>query len=43
MERGVIPAVFGLWWVHALFLAVSLVALLGPGLARAHRARRIAR
>ena len=40
MERGVIPAVFGLWWVHALFLAVSLAAVLGPGMLRLHRARR---
>ncbi len=43
LERGVIPAALGLWWVHALFLAMSLAALLGPGLARAHRARRAAR
>jgi lipopolysaccharide export system permease protein len=43
MERGAVPAAFGLWWVHALFLAMSLAALLGPGLLRAHRARRGAR
>jgi lipopolysaccharide export system permease protein len=43
LERGVVPAVFGLWWVHALFLAMSLAAVLGPGLLRAHRARRGAR
>jgi lipopolysaccharide export system permease protein len=43
LERGVIPAALGLWWVHALFMAMSLVALLGPGWARAHRARRAVR
>jgi len=41
LERGVLPAALGLWWVHALFLAISLGALLGPGLVRAHRARRM--
>jgi len=40
LERGIIPAAFGLWWVHALFLAVSLAAVLGPGVLRLHRARR---
>jgi lipopolysaccharide export system permease protein len=40
LERGIIPAAFGLWWVHALFLAVSLGAVLGPGMLRLHRARR---
>ena len=30
LERGVIPAALGLWWVHGLFLAVSLAAILGP-------------
>jgi lipopolysaccharide export system permease protein len=43
LERGIIPAAFGLWWVHGLFLAVSLVAVLGPGVLRLHRARRGAR
>jgi len=43
LERGIIPAAFGLWWLHALFLAISLAAMLGPGLLRAHRARRGAR
>jgi lipopolysaccharide export system permease protein len=43
LERGVIPAALGLWWVHALFLAMSLAAVLGPGLLRKHRARRGAR
>jgi lipopolysaccharide export system permease protein len=40
LERGIIPAALGLWWVHALFLAVSLAAVLGPGMLRLHRARR---
>ena len=40
LERGVIAPVFGLWWVHVLFLAMSLAAMLGPGLLRAQRARR---
>ncbi|MFI4865811.1 MAG: LPS export ABC transporter permease LptF [Steroidobacterales bacterium] len=43
LERGVVPTAFGLWWVHALFLAMSLAAVLGPGLLRAHRARRATR
>ena len=43
LERGVIPVAFGLWWVHALFLAMSLAAVLGPGLLRVHRARRATR
>jgi lipopolysaccharide export system permease protein len=43
LERGVLPAALGLWWVHVLFLAMSLAAVLGPGLLRAHRARRGAR
>jgi lipopolysaccharide export system permease protein len=43
LERGVVPAAFGLWWVHALFLAMSLAAVLGPGLLRVHRARRATR
>lgn len=43
LERGVVPAAFGLWWVHALFLAMSLAAVLGPGLLRTHRARRATR
>jgi lipopolysaccharide export system permease protein len=40
IEHGVIPAAFGLWWVHALFFGMSLVAMLGPGVLRARRARR---
>jgi lipopolysaccharide export system permease protein len=43
LERGVVPTAFGLWWVHALFLAMSLAAVLGPGLLRVHRARRATR
>jgi lipopolysaccharide export system permease protein len=39
LERGVIASAFGLWWVHGLFVAMSLVAILGPGLLRARRAR----
>jgi lipopolysaccharide export system permease protein len=39
LEHGVIPAVFGLWWVHGLFFAMSLAAILGPGILRAQRAR----
>jgi len=40
IERGVIPAALGLWWVHALFFGLSLAAMLGPGMLRARRARR---
>jgi lipopolysaccharide export system permease protein len=43
LERGVIPPALGLWWVHALFFGVSLAAMLGPGVLRAHHARRGAR
>jgi len=39
LEHGVVPAAFGLWWVHGLFFAMSLAAILGPGMLRAHRAR----
>lgn len=42
MERGKLPAFIGLWWVHALFLAVALLLLVlrfgtlrGPRRARA--------
>jgi lipopolysaccharide export system permease protein len=40
LERGVITSALGLWWVHGLFFAMSLAAMLGPGLLRAQRARR---
>jgi lipopolysaccharide export system permease protein len=40
LERGVVAAAFGLWWVHVVFFAMSLAAMLGPGLLRARRARR---
>jgi lipopolysaccharide export system permease protein len=39
LEHGVVPAAFGLWWVHGLFFAMSLAAILGPGMLRSHRAR----
>ncbi|HEY1726594.1 MAG TPA: LPS export ABC transporter permease LptF [Steroidobacteraceae bacterium] len=42
LEHGATPPALGLWWVHALFLAISLVALYGPGVLRARRARRSA-
>jgi lipopolysaccharide export system permease protein len=30
LERGVLPAAAGLWWVHALALALCLILLRGP-------------
>jgi len=39
LERGELPAALGLWWVHAVFLAISLAATFGPGVWRAWRAR----
>ena len=41
LERGIIPSALGLWWVHALFLALSVAAGLLPAVLRAHRARRV--
>jgi lipopolysaccharide export system permease protein len=40
LDRGVIPEALGLWWVHGLFLAASLGAVLGPSLLRLRQARR---
>jgi len=40
LERGVISSALGLWWVHGVFCAMSLAAMLGPGWLRAQRARR---
>jgi lipopolysaccharide export system permease protein len=40
IERSVVPSNLGLWWLHGLFLAVSLGALLQPALARRMRAGR---
>jgi lipopolysaccharide export system permease protein len=39
IERGQVPAALGLWWVHGLFLLVSLVALGMPTLRRLVRRR----
>ncbi len=41
-ERGQTPPALGLWWVHGLFLAVTLIAMLAPAVRRGHRARRAA-
>jgi lipopolysaccharide export system permease protein len=40
LDRGVIPQALGLWWVHGLFLAASLGAVLGPPLLRLRQAGR---
>jgi lipopolysaccharide export system permease protein len=40
LSRGVIPQVLGLWWLHGVFLAASLGAMLGPSLLRMRSARR---
>lgn len=37
LEDGVLPALLGLWWVHALFLALGLYLLLAPRLRRPPR------
>lgn len=39
LSRGVLSGRLGLWWVHGIFLAVSLAAMTGPSLLRLHRAR----
>lgn len=39
LERGVVPSAFGLWWVHGLFLMLSLLAIMWPPLQRRLRAR----
>ncbi|HEX4025450.1 MAG TPA: LPS export ABC transporter permease LptF [Steroidobacteraceae bacterium] len=40
IEHGDTPMALGLWWVHAIFLCLSVGALLQPRVARAWRARR---
>ena len=40
IERGRVPAALGLWWVHALFLALAISWLMQPALVRAMHARR---
>jgi len=40
IERRVVPTNLGLWWLHGLFLAVSVGALLQPIIARRMRAGR---
>ncbi len=42
LEHGRTPAGLGLWWVHGLFLLVSLAVLSAPRLRRLARARRCA-
>jgi lipopolysaccharide export system permease protein len=32
LTRGVLPAALGLWWVHGVFLAIGIAAMVGPGL-----------
>jgi lipopolysaccharide export system permease protein len=39
-EHGKIPAEFGLWWVHGLFVLATVAALVLPRLRRSWRARR---
>jgi len=40
IERRQVPASLGLWWVHALFLAIAMGGLLQPLLVRRWHARR---
>ena len=40
LSRGVVPNALGLWWVHGLFFAVGLAAMLGPALIRLQQVRR---
>jgi lipopolysaccharide export system permease protein len=40
LSRGVVSEAVGLWWVHGLFLAASVVAMIAPALLRLQRARR---
>jgi lipopolysaccharide export system permease protein len=40
LSRGIVPSALGLWWVHALFFAVGLAAMLGPALLRLQRVRK---
>jgi lipopolysaccharide export system permease protein len=40
IERRQVPAALGLWWVHALFLALAVWGLAQPALVRALHARR---
>jgi lipopolysaccharide export system permease protein len=39
LSRGLTPLAFGLWWVHGLFLAASVVVMFAPPLLRLRRAR----
>ncbi|HLK71313.1 MAG TPA: LPS export ABC transporter permease LptF [Steroidobacteraceae bacterium] len=40
IERRQVPAALGLWWVHGLFLALSIGGLMQPAIVRALHARR---
>ena len=40
LSRGIVPNALGLWWVHGLFFAVGLAAMLGPALIRLQRVRK---
>jgi lipopolysaccharide export system permease protein len=37
--RGTVPATLGLWWTHAVVLALALAVITGPGLANRLRYR----
>ena len=39
LSRGLVPNALGLWWVHGLFFAVGLAAMLGPAVLRLQRSR----
>jgi lipopolysaccharide export system permease protein len=40
LSRGIIPGALGLWWVHGIFLAASVSAMMGPAALRRIRVRR---
>jgi lipopolysaccharide export system permease protein len=37
LSRGLTPAGLGLWWVHAVFLAIALAVAAAPAVKRLHR------
>jgi len=39
LSRGVLPVALGLWWVHGVFLAIAIAAMVGPALLRLRHAR----
>jgi lipopolysaccharide export system permease protein len=39
LSRGVLPSALGLWWLHGVFLAIGIAAMVGPGLLRLRHLR----